>query len=241
MRWSNRTTRRTLGLMIACFAASASVSATAQAPAAAPPRFVVVLDASHGGADSGGHSSEWTEKSFTLALSVRLRSLLTARGISVVTTRESDANLAPAQRSEIANHADAQACLDLHASLSGLGIHLFASSLAPAAPARFEPWRTAQAATVTRSLALAGVLNAALQHANMTVTLGRTALPAVDSMTCPAVAVEISPESPGTRPQGESATDSLNDPGYQARVAEALAAALVVWRAEAGHLGAGQP
>jgi hypothetical protein len=28
----------------------------------------------------------------------------------------------------------------------------------------------------------------------MSVTLGRTALPAVDSMTCPAVAVEVAPE-----------------------------------------------
>lgn len=228
-------------MLIACFAAMASVSAAAQAPAAPMPRFVVVLDAAHGGADSGGHSGSWTEKSFTLALSVRLRSLLTARGISVVTTRESDATLLTERRTEIANHANAQACLDLHASLSGQGIHLFASSLAPAAPARFEPWRTAQAASITRSLALAGVLNAALQHANLAVTLGRTALPAVDSMTCPAVAVEIAPEAAGTRPQGESATDSLNDPGYQARVAEGLAAALVEWRAEAGHLGAGQP
>jgi N-acetylmuramoyl-L-alanine amidase len=247
MRWiKQRTCRatpraRTVGLVLALFPMLGSVVATAQAPAAPMPRFVVVLDAAHGGNDSGGHSSEWTEKSFTLALSVRLRSLLAARGISVVTTRESDVTLAAERRAEIANHANAQACLNLHASLSGAGIHLFASSLAAAAPARFEPWRTAQAASVTRSLALAGVLNAALQHAGMTVTLGRTALPVVDNMTCPALAIEISPESEASRPSGESAGENLNDPGYQARVAEALAAALVEWRAEAGHLGAGQP
>jgi N-acetylmuramoyl-L-alanine amidase len=241
MPWNKRTPCRTARLLIGSLLALGSAFAAAQAPAAPMPRFAVVLDAAHGGTDSGGHSTDWTEKAFTLALSVRLRSLLAARGIAVITTRESDVTLSAERRTEIANHANAQACLNLHASLSGAGIHLFASSLAAVAPARFEPWRTAQAASITRSLALAGVLNAALQHAGMAVTLGRTALPVVDSMTCPAVAVEISPEGAGTRPQGESATDSLNDPGYQARVAEALAAALVEWRAEAGHLGAGQP
>lgn len=221
--------------------AIAFLPARAQAPPAPDARFIVVLDAAHGGGDSGGYGSNWTEKSFTLALSVRLRSLLAARGVSVVTTRESDLTLAPQVRAEIANHANAQACLSLHASLSGSGIHLFASSLAAAAPARFAPWKTAQAASVTRSLALAGVLNSALQHAGMAVTLGRTGLPVVETMTCPAVAVEISPEDATIRTSGESPTDSLNDSGYQARVAEALAAALVEWRVEAGHLGASQP
>ena len=55
-----------------------------------------------------------------LALSVRLRSLLAARGISVVTTRESDTTVDPDRRAEIANHAKAQACLSLHATESGL-------------------------------------------------------------------------------------------------------------------------
>jgi N-acetylmuramoyl-L-alanine amidase len=244
MRWNKSKTWRmagkagAAGLLLAAAAVHGPTSA-AQAPAAPAARYVVVLNAAHGGEDSGGHSGNWTEKSFTLALSVRLRSLLAARGISVVTTRESDLSLAADRRAEIANHAGAQACLSLHASLSGSGVHLFASSLAAARPARFEPWKTAQAASVMRSLALAGVLNAALQHAGMAVTLGRTALPEIDSMTCPAAAVEISPE--GARPSGESAADSLSDPGYQARVAEALAAALVEWQAEAGHLGAGQP
>jgi hypothetical protein len=97
-----------------------------------------------------------------------------ARGIQVVTTRESDATVEPDKRAEIANHARAEACLSLHASESGSGVHLFTSSLAPAQPARFAAWKTAQAAWVTRSLALAGVLNSALLHAGMSVTLGRT-------------------------------------------------------------------
>jgi N-acetylmuramoyl-L-alanine amidase len=190
---------------------------------------VVVLDAAHGGDDTGGHSGNWTEKAFTLALSVRLRGLLEARGLQVVTTREADVALDAEQRDALANHAGAQACLSLHATLSGNGVHLFVSSLAPARPAHFVPWRTAQATEVERSLGLAGVLNSALEQAGLGVTVGRTALKVVDSMTCPAVAVEIAPAASS----GQTAVDSLNDAGYQAKVAEALAAALVEWRAGA--------
>jgi N-acetylmuramoyl-L-alanine amidase len=105
---------------------------------------------------------------------------------------------------------------------------VFASALAPAAATRFPAWKTAQAAWVTRSLALAGVINSTLQQAGLTVTLGRTALPAVDSMTCPALAIEVAPD----RSTGVNPADSFSDPAYQARIAEALAAALLEWKTE---------
>lgn len=233
----------TLSLLAATIA---SLYAQAQSPVPAPapaqipaaptpppslvptaPRFVVVLNAAHGGDDPGGKLASQSEKDYTLALSVRLRSLLTARGVQVITIRESDAAVDANRRAEIANHANAQACLTLHATDSGSGIHLFASSLAPAPPSRISAWKTAQAAWVTRSLALAGVLNSALQHAGLTVTLGRTALPGIDSMTCPAIAVEVAPD----HPSGGEKT-GLDDPAYQARVTEALAAALLEWKTE---------
>ena len=207
--------------LLSCLLAAATFAA-AQAPPPAPapapspaapapqPRFVVVLDAAHGGDDPGGALTGQPEKAFTLALSVRLRSLLGARGIQVITTRESDTNLDPDRRAQIANHANAQACLSLHATQSGSGIHLFVSSLAPAPPTRLPAWKTAQAASVTRSLALAGVVNSALLHANLTVTLARTSLPTLDSMTCPALAIEVAPNQPAA---------SLDDPGYQAQIA----------------------
>lgn len=187
---------------------------------------MVVLDAAHGGDDAGAGLGNTPEKNYTLSLSVRLRSLLMARGFQVVTTREADATIEPDRRAEIANHAGAIACLSLHATESGSGVHIFVSSLAPAGTAQFLPWKTAQSAWVTRSLTLAGVLNSALQHAGVTVTLGRVGMPGLDSMTCPAVAVEIAPQRTPDSPGGES----LEDFGAQARVAEALAAALVDWR-----------
>jgi N-acetylmuramoyl-L-alanine amidase len=190
-----------------------------------------VLDAAHGGDDSGAAlSSGQAEKSLTLAFAVKLRSLLAARGMTVVITRDSDQTLPPNQRAEIANRAQAQACLSLHFSDTGSGVHLFASDLPAVPAAHFVPWKTAQSIWVNRSLALTGALNAALQQASLPVTLGRTALAGIDSMACPAVAIEIAPE----RTPGSAAVKSvLSNPNYQSRVAEALAAALLVWRSEA--------
>jgi N-acetylmuramoyl-L-alanine amidase len=210
-------------------AAAVAVAAAQQAPPAPAQRFVVVLDAAHGGDDSGGKlDSGQLEKAANLALSVRLRSLLGARGILVVTTRESDASVEVNKRAEIANRAGAGACLSLHTSETGSGVHLFASSLPPAPSTRFPAWKTAQGAWITRSLALAGVLNSALEHAGLNVTLGRTALPGLDSMTCPALAVEIAPQ----RGEDNAITAEPDDADYQARVAASLAAAIVQWRTE---------
>ncbi len=220
-----KTMRGVCGAMAAVLALSAPILLAQAQPA---ERFAVVLDAAHGGDDTGARLGSQTEKDYTLALSVRLRSLLMARGFTVVATRESDTTVDRTQRATVADHANAQACLSLHATASGSGVHVYVSSLAPVEPAAIHPWKTAQAAWVARSVALAGVVNSALTHAGMTVTLGRVALPAIDSMTCPAVAVEI---APGQSPDG-SGTVNLDDPDYEARVADALAAALVEWRSE---------
>ena len=208
-----------------------------QAPPAPPPpapppiaRFVVVIDAGHGGDDTGGHLNDGQlEKAANLALSVRLRSLLSARGIQVVTTRESDQSLNPDQRAEIANRARAQACISLHTAETGSGVHLFASSLTPSTPVRFMPWKTAQSGWITRSLGLAGVLNSALTHAGTTVTLGRTALPGIDSMACPAVVLELAP----ARDTDKKTVSEPDDANYQAQIASTLAAAILEWRTEA--------
>jgi len=153
-----------------------------------------------------------------------------ARGIAVVTTRESDAAVAADHRAETANRANAAACLNLHAALAspnnGPAVHLFLSSLPAAKDVRFVPWRTAQSAWITRSTALAAALNSALTQAGVTVTLGRIALPAIDSMACPAVAVEIAP-------QRQTDAAGAGDADFEAKVAQALAAALVEWRSDA--------
>jgi N-acetylmuramoyl-L-alanine amidase len=216
------------------------------------PRFVVVLDAAHGGDESGAQlDSSEAEKTLTLALSVRLRSLLAARGIAAVTTREGNVNLDSNARAQIANHAGASsggaaACLILHASEAGSGVHIYASSLAPVPMSRFLAWKTAQAAYVNRSLRLAGTVNSALEHTSIAgggtaggtavgsdsgaipATLGRVSMPGLDSMTCPAVAIEMAP----VRGTDRKVVTEVTDPDYQTQLVEALAAALLEWKVD---------
>jgi N-acetylmuramoyl-L-alanine amidase len=222
----------------------AQTNAPAQPQRVAPAsRFVVVLDAAHGGDDGGGQvGGSVAEKTVTLELSVRLRSLLAARGFWVVTTREGNLNLDSDARAQIANHATAgagaSACLSLHASEAGTGVHIFVSSLEPVAATRFLAWKTAQSAYVSRSLKLAGTVNSALEQsadggeANagpIPATLARASLPGLDSMTCPALAIEMAPLRDADRKIVTDVTDSE----YQAKVAQALAAALLEWRSDA--------
>ena len=218
----------------------------AQAPPAPVPsprtgsqgKFIVLLDAAHGGDDGGGQvGASVAEKTVTLALSVRLRSLLTARGFSVVTTREGNVNLDGDARAQTANHAGASACLSFHATASGSGVHLFVSSLSPTSPSRFLAWKTAQSAYVTRSVKLAGALNSAFGHGGdanspgaepIHATLARASLPGVDSMACPAVAVEVAP----VRDADRAIVKDVTDAQYQAQIVETLAAALLEWKTD---------
>ena len=230
---------RCLSLIVCALAASLSAwaspleQAAQQQPtlpprssAAVQPQFLIVLDAAHGGADTGAHlAAHLDEKDLVLALSIRLRSMLSARGIPVATTRESDVTLEPAQRAAMANAHKPAACLILHASDSGSGIHLFTSSLPPAQPTTFLPWDQAQAAYLQKSLRWAAEINSAMTHAGVPVTLGRTAMQPLDNMTCPAAAVEIAPLT-----KEGAMTAALTDPDYQARILAGLAAAVESWR-----------
>jgi N-acetylmuramoyl-L-alanine amidase len=189
------------------------------------PRFLVVIDAAHGGTDSGARlSAQMLEKDLVLTLSVRLRSVLNAHGISVVTTRESDALVPAVSRAETADHAVAAACITLHATASGSGVHLFTSSLTEIPVTRFLPWDTAQGAYAAQSLRLTSEIDSAMAHAEIPVTLGRTALQPLDNFTCPAVAVEVAPLSLSGR------VTPLSDPDYQNRVVATLAAAIEQWQ-----------
>jgi N-acetylmuramoyl-L-alanine amidase len=212
--------------------AKTTIPATPAPPPAPPsavvraaPRFSVVIDAAHGGADSGARLSEHQmEKDLVLNLSVRLRSMLGAHGIYVVTTRESDNNIPDLNRAETANHTFAAACISLHATTSGSGVHLFTSSLTQIPLTRFLPWETAQGAYAEQSLRLSSEVDSAMTHAEIPVTLGRTALQPLDSFTCPAVVVEFSPlNRSGT-------VTPLSDPGYQDRIVAAMAAAVEQWQ-----------
>jgi len=197
------------------------------APPSVVPRFLVVLDAAHGGNDSGARIDDHIlEKDITLSLTARLRSMLSAHGIGVITTRDSDLNPSPVARAETANRTPAAACILIHATATGSGVHLYTSSLAPTPLTRFMPWESAQSAYVTQSLKLSSEIDSALAHAEIPVTLGRTFLQPMNSLTCPAVAVEVAPLMAGS----STKATALSDTAYQRSILDALTAALDEWR-----------
>ncbi len=193
--------------------------------------FTVVLDPAHGGPETGTTLAPLVlEKNLVLSLSVHLRSALAARGFHVVTTREADINPDPDSRAAVANSAHAGACLLLHATASGSGVHLYTSSLGQAAAAPgLQPWGSAGAPFATASLQLASEISRALESAGIPFTLGRVDLQPMDAMRCPAVAVEVAPLHGSLGKRGEAAAD---DAGYDGRIVDALAAALLGWRGE---------
>jgi N-acetylmuramoyl-L-alanine amidase len=224
--------------------AQSDTPATTPAPRPYTPyvnRNLIFLDPAHGGTDDGAHIGEHTlEKDITLALASRIRTVLLSENITVLTTRETDATstpvdpLTPAQsndsRAGIANHAHPSACVLLHATGSGIGVHVITSDLDPLDPTdltpnRPVPWETAQAGSISQSLRLASDMATSLSRAGLPVHLTRSSVRPINSLTCPAVAVEMAPLG--------SATTPVSDPTYQARVAQAVATALLFWRTQA--------
>lgn len=192
-------------------------------------KFAVLLDAAHGGSDTGARlGPSLLEKDLSLDLANHLRSMLVARGIDVAETRTSDTSLSADQRAEIANSTPFSACILIHATATGSGVHLYTSSLAPTPAQKFMPWQTAQSAYATRSLKLLSDVESAFAHAEIPVTLGRTALQPMDRFACPAVAVEVAPHQPGSSTKAQP----IDNPDYQRAVLDALSAALDQWRGE---------
>jgi len=203
--------------------------ASPPSPPVQPPRFVVVLDAAHGGNDTGARLGGGAlEKDVTLGMASRLRSTLHAHGIEVVMTRQADADLDPVARAEAANHVQGAACLTIHATATGSGVHLFTSSLSPTANTRFLPWPSAQSAYVTQSMKLESEIDTALGHAEIPVSMGRASVQPMDSMTCPEVAVEMAPLVAGHVTKARSVTDA----NYQRSVVDAVTAALEQWQSD---------
>ena len=199
--------------------------------------FLVVLDAAHGGSDTGARINDrLLEKNLVLDFSVRLRSTLAARGMTVATTRENDANPDMYTRGATANRAHPAACITLHATTSGSGVHLYTSSLAGVAPSSvgpgtahpLRPWASAQAAYVTQSLKLSSDVRAAMSHASIPVALGSISMQPLDSFACPAMVIEFAPLLPSRTAHAAA----LSDASYQTSLVDAITGALEQWRSE---------
>ena len=182
-------TRKFAAALLAVLAGAAAVvySVRAQSqlqipmPAQQPPPLtapqmnhnLIVLDPAHGGPDPGATlGNNILEKNVALAFAIKLRAALAAANFTVATTRDADISdpLTTDARAESANRTHAVACIVLHATATGSGVHVYTSSLQPGVPeenpdsSRFAPipWDEAQAGFVTQSRRLAADLNAAL-------------------------------------------------------------------------------
>ena len=234
------------------FLATAAVAQTPLPPSPAAPKptlnhTIVFLDPAHGGDDAGARLTTTAgelllEKDLTLALASRLRSQLAFFGLTILATREPEtAGAAPAtttptaptpdQRAGLANHVHPFACIVLHATGTGSGVHLITSALPSSGPSdtpALTPWHSAQAAFLPQSDRLAAELSTAIARAGIPVHSSRATIRPLNSLTCPAVLIELAPLP----------SASLADSGYQARVAQAVATALLFWR---GHAEPDQP
>ena len=211
-----------------------------------PVRAVIFLDPAHGGAEIGAAiGNNVSEKDVTLAFAQRLHAALASAGFNVITTRDSDLTspLPTDQRAEAANRLHALACVVIHATAAGSGVHLYTSTLPPA-PSSDEssaaasppdattpfmpiPWESAQASFVDRSRRLSDLLKAKLATSSLPVLTGTAPVRPLDNLMCPAVAIEIAPNSASISPA---------DTGYQQQVVFAVASALQLWRDQNTHV-----
>lgn len=76
--------------------------------------YKVVIDAGHGGSQSGAAHGGVKEKDLNLDIAKRLNTLLVAEGIKTYMTRENDATLGLYTRSALANNVDADLFVSVH-------------------------------------------------------------------------------------------------------------------------------
>jgi N-acetylmuramoyl-L-alanine amidase len=237
-------------IAVIAIGAAASLLAQSPQPTQLPPlppsqsgmnHNLVFLDPAHGGPDSGANfGNNLAEKEVTLQLTARLRSALVSEGFTVVTSRDADPPVALPndQRAEDANRTRAVACIVVHATASGFGLHLYTSALRPTDPAEPSPgthktfvptvWDEAQAPSVRQSLHLRDDVARAASGAGLQVASGHATISPLDNLVCPAIAIELAP----LRASG-GGTTPLSDGAYQQRVAETIARSLLFWRSHA--------
>ncbi len=161
---------------------------------------LIILDPAHGAADNGAvFPDKSLEKDIDLTLANRIAESLKAKGFTVVLTRTNSTDeVAADARVDLANRSRPLACILVHAANGGHGVHLYTSALTPPTftdPNLILPWDTAQYAALPQSLRLINDLATALNGIRVPLVTGRASVAPIDSLTCPAVALEIAPIS----------------------------------------------
>lgn len=216
-----------------------------RAPLTSPGHARVILDAGHGGADTGAVAGGQAEKDLTLDLAKRVAASLGRKGVATQLTREDDTYVPLGTRARIANATPRAVFVSIHlnhAATGASGIETFYSQqkeplLPPpaSAPARLWRWAAwfgggeastdgegdARGATffAEDGLILAGHIQTALVAGTSAVDRGvkERGLYVTRRVQGPAVLVE------GGFLSNSTEARLLADPAYRQRLAEAIA------------------
>jgi N-acetylmuramoyl-L-alanine amidase len=208
--------------------ATPTAPAEPQQPSAAgtPAAVFAVVDASHGGNETGSMlSDQLAEKDITLEVARRLRQLLVARGLPTLTVRDADVTMSLDQRAEIVNQAHPRIYICIHASSLGKGTRVYTGWLPPPNGENSGPflnWDTAQAGFLSLSQTTAAGVVQELQNEHITARLLAAPIRPLNNIATVAIAVEIAPN-------GDVA--SLQSADYQTSVANGIAVSLANMRA----------
>ena len=195
---------------------------TPPGPAAIPPptRTFAVIDASHGGAETGATlSDKLLEKDVTLAFALRIRQEMVNKGLSVTLIRDGDVAITIDQRAATANSMHSAIYISVHAAADGKGARVYTAALSGAEqnPGPFLLWSQAQAPSLAISQIAATSLVAEMRRTFPARVLSSSLRPLLN-VTVPAVALELSPINGNVQ--------DLTSQDYQQQVAVAAANAL---------------
>jgi N-acetylmuramoyl-L-alanine amidase len=220
-------------------AAPATAAASAPAPAARANANiatgagvrVIVIDAGHGGIETGAANSGTLEKDLTLLLARRLRTALQSRlPATIVLTRDADIELTSEARAGVANNNQASLFISLHTGYSpdkmasGSSIYVmkpdFTGGLSePAGGRLFLPWYMAFRTNAAASQAMAEILQKNLNQADaewkFPIRYGPVGVLA--SATMPAIALEVG------NLNNDISAKTLADPDFQTKLTATIA------------------
>ena len=164
---------------------TARVSTTALEQPIRPEKYLIALDAGHGGSATGAYYENTAEKDLNLAMIRKLDEILRGLGYHTLLTRTSDVDVGLKQRSVLANNSNADIFVSIHCNASatnhnfqGLYVYHYPGSVRGAALAQ-----TIQ----TPACQFTGAIDRGINNANFSV-VRESKMPAVlvetGFMTC---------------------------------------------------------
>lgn len=231
MHWNSRASATLIALVALgclCGAAlpqetppTATVPQTASPTPPTPPAPTIMIDAAHGGTETGAVlAPDNLEKDVTLSFARRLRQDLLSRGFQVRLLRDGDSLLSTDQRATIANITRPALYICVHMTSQGSGLRLYSAALLASSQNKgpFADWRTAQQVSIARSRSLQQQLTETIQKTRFPLKSLTVPLRPLNNITVPALAVEIAPAT--------GQVSQLASADYQSMVSAVLANAI---------------